>query len=174
MKILSLLLALSVTGIFAADHAYVGTGKCAKMCHKSAKQGEQLPIWEKSKHAQAFKTLATPAALEAAKKAGITGDPQKAEQCVKCHVTAHGVDAKLLEPTYSDTDGVGCEACHGAGKDYSKLNVMKDEKLALAAGMVKPDEKVCVKCHNKESPFFKEFKFEEMVKKIAHPVPVKK
>jgi len=171
MRILAAILAVFVVNAAAAEHAYVGSAKCAKMCHKTAKQGEQLPIWEKSKHAEAYKTLATPAALETAKKAGVTGDPQKSEKCLRCHVTGYGVDAKLKEATCTNEEGVGCEACHGPGKDYMKLSVMKDEKLALAAGLIEPDEKVCVKCHNKESPNYKEFDFKVMAQKIAHAKP---
>jgi hypothetical protein len=174
MKILFItVLTLLAGALFAGDASYVGATKCAKMCHKGAKKGEQLEIWQKSKHAEAYKTLATPAALETAKQAGVTGDPRKSDKCIKCHVTAFSVDAKLLEATYSNEEGVGCEACHGAGKNYAKLNIMKDKAKARAAGMIVPDEKVCVKCHNKESPNFKGFNFKEMYPKIAHPAPAK-
>jgi hypothetical protein len=163
---------LTVSGSFAEAH-YVGTGKCAKMCHKSKNKGEQLVIWQASKHAKAYDDLATPAAHETAKKAGIAGDPQKSEKCLKCHVTAFGANASLIDSSFSIKDGVQCESCHGAGSSYAKLNIMKDKKLSIAAGMVEPTEKVCVKCHNSESPYFKGFKFDEMAKKIAHPVPKK-
>jgi hypothetical protein len=174
MKFISVLLAVTFAGLaFSEDRIYIGAAKCARMCHKSAKQGGQLPKWEKSRHAAAYKTLATPAALETARKAGVTGDPRKSDKCLRCHVTAFGVDAKLLQPTYSVEEGVGCEACHGPGKDYSKLSVMKNREQSLAAGLVEPEETVCVKCHNKESPTFKAFDFKAMAAKIAHPVPRK-
>jgi hypothetical protein len=48
---------------------------------------------------------------------------------------------------------------------------MKDKKLAIAAGLTIPTEKVCVKCHNTDSPFYKPFVFADMAKKIAHPKP---
>ena len=38
---------------------YVGAVTCAKICHKSAKQGKQLSIWQGTKHASAFATLAS-------------------------------------------------------------------------------------------------------------------
>jgi len=166
-------LGVSLTSfVFAAGEAhYIGADKCAKMCHKSSTKGEQYGIWQKSKHAQAFATLATPEAAEAAKKAGVTGDPQKAEACVKCHVTGYEAAATLKDSTYSTKDGVSCEACHGAGSAYAKLSIMKDKKAAIAAGLIEPTEAVCVKCHNKESPFFKSFVYADMAKKIAHPKP---
>ncbi len=165
-------LAVFVGAIFA-ESSYVGAAKCAKMCHKSKSKGEQYAVWLDSKHAKAYDDLTSPKSLEAAKKAGIAGDPQKAEKCLKCHVTGYGVAAKLLEPGYSVTDGVSCEACHGPGSEYGKLKIMKDKKLSIAAGLIEPNEKVCVKCHNAESPFFKGFKFDEMMKKIAHAAPKK-
>jgi len=48
---------------------------------------------------------------------------------------------------------------------------MKNQKLALASGLVLPDKTVCLGCHNNENPFFKEFVFETAVAKIAHPNP---
>ena len=150
--------------------AYVGAGGC-KMCHKSEKKGNQFGQWEASKHAKAYATLATPQAKEIAKKKGIA-DPQKDGKCLKCHVTAHGVDASLIEgKKYKIEDGVQCESCHGPGSLYKKRPIMKDRKAAVAVGLIIPDEKTCKQCHNEESPTFKSFKYEEMVAKIAHPYP---
>lgn len=154
----------------APVHAYVGVSKCG-MCHKAEAKGNQLGHWQKSKHAQAYVALASDAAKEAAKKAGIEGDPQKSPKCLKCHVTAYGVDAKLLGEKYCIEDGVGCESCHGPGSDYMKMSTMKDREMAVAAGLVVPTEETCVKCHNDESPTYKKFVFKEMFAKVAHPRP---
>ena len=152
---------------------YIGAESCAKLCHKSAAKGKQLPIWQESKHAKAYGTLGTPEAKAIAKAKGIA-DPQKADACLKCHTTAHGVSDELLGAKFSKTEGVGCESCHGAGSLYKKMATMKDREKAVAAGLVIPDEKTCLGCHNKKSPTFKSFNFEEMWKKIAHPKPEKK
>ncbi|MFQ5752663.1 MAG: multiheme c-type cytochrome [bacterium] len=92
-------------------------------------------------------------------------------------MTAHGVDAKLKGPKFKVEDGVGCESCHGPGSAYKGRKVMQDlyaGKLDKAKyGLVLPTEKTCVQCHNEESPAYKEFKFKEMVAKIAHSVPKK-
>lgn len=155
---------------------FVGTGKC-KICHKKAEDGEQYGIWEKSAHAKAYETLAGDEAKAIAQKKGIA-DPQKADECLKCHVTAHGVAAEFLGKKYAITDGVGCESCHGAGGDYDKKSVMvavtSGETEAASVGLVIPDKTVCVQCHNEESPTFDGFDFDEMVKKIAHPIPAEK
>ena len=160
-------------GAQAQDHEYVGAAKC-KTCHKTAAQGEQFPIWQKSIHAKAYEVLASEEAIAVAKERGIE-DPQKADECLKCHVTGHGVDAKFHGTKYAATDGVSCESCHGAGGDYYKksamVSVTKGEVEGASIGLMTPDEKTCVGCHNEESPTFKGFDFKKMVAKIAHPVP---
>jgi hypothetical protein len=155
------------------QRTYVGVAKC-KMCHKTAKQGEQYPIWQKGPHAKSYETLANEESMKIAKEMGID-DPQKAPECLRCHVTAHGVDEKYLSNRFSMTDGVVCEACHGAGGDYSKSSVMKaiikGEIEPASVGLVIPDEAVCVRCHNDESPTFKGFDFEKAYAAIQHPIP---
>jgi hypothetical protein len=160
----------------AAEHAYIGVAKCAT-CHKTAAQGEQLAKWQATKHAKAYETLAGAKAKEIATAKGIA-DPQKAPECLKCHVTGHGADAKLLGEKYAVTDGVGCESCHGAGADYYKKTTMEAITAGTTAGaplgLVKPDKALCEKCHNKESPTFVSFDYEKMVEKIKHPVPAER
>ena len=68
---------------------------------------------------------------------------------------------------------MSCEACHGPGGDYWKMDVMKDKAKATAAGLVMPTEATCKGCHNPESPTFKSFDFAAMSAKIAHPNPQK-
>ncbi|MDP3790932.1 MAG: cytochrome c family protein [Candidatus Omnitrophota bacterium] len=151
-------------------HKYVGVKKCA-MCHKSESKGNQYGQWLASAHAKAYERLASPEALESAKKKGIAGNPQEAPQCVKCHVTGYGEDTSLFAESFVKTDGVQCETCHGAGSDYLSLSVMKDRAKAIAAGLIIPTKELCVKCHNPESPNYKEFNYDEYVKRIAHPRP---
>ena len=154
---------------------YGGVATC-KPCHLTSKSGAQYKIWAKGPHAKAYETLATPKAKEWAKEADIE-DPQKSEKCVKCHVTAYGVDAKLKGPKLKMAEGVSCEACHGPGSEYKKRKVMLDIYAGKVGGakygLVKPIKEVCVGCHNEESPAYQDFKFEELVAKIAHPIPKK-
>ena len=146
--------------VYAEGHQYAGVSKC-KMCHSSESKGNQYKIWKESSHAKAYESLATDAAKKAAEKKGLTTDPQKSPECLKCHVTVSG----------SEADGVQCESCHGAGSDYISLSTMKDKQKAIEAGLVMPTKEVCVKCHNPESPNYVEFNFDEFYKKIAHPRP---
>ncbi len=180
MRKFTLILSLAVLALFifstmsvAADHEYVGVYKC-KMCHKTESKGDQYGIWLKSAHANAYKVLATDEAKSVAAKLKLEGDPQKLDECLSCHVTAHGVDAKLLGAKYTVEDGVGCESCHGPGGDYMKMPVMKDKEKAVAAGLIIPDEKTCIQCHNDKSPTYKEFDYKKFYAKIAHPIPTEK
>ncbi len=160
----------------AADHAFVGAAKCAT-CHKTVAQGEQFPKWQASMHAKAYETLAGEKAKEIAKAKGIA-DPQKAPECLKCHVTGYGAAAALLGEKYAVTDGVGCESCHGAGGDYVKKatmeGVMNGTITAASVGLVKPDKATCEKCHNKESPSFTSFDFDKSYAKIKHEMPAER
>lgn len=177
------MLALS-SGIFSQEKKaekkpqFVGIDGCAK-CHKRKTTGNQLGQWKETAHAKAYATLATEKSKEIAAAQGIA-DPQKDDKCLKCHITAHGVEAALIaKPKEGERglvaeDGVGCESCHGPGSLYSPRKVMKDREASIAVGLVVPDEKLCLQCHNDESPTFDGFVFEEMWKKIDHPNPKKK
>jgi hypothetical protein len=152
---------------------YVGVKACMP-CHLAPKSGAAYKVWQGSKHAGAFATLATPAAQEIAKKKGIA-DAQKDQACLKCHDTAAGVAAAQLAPTFKPGEGVGCEACHGPGSEYKTMQVMKDVDTGKikgeSVGLMKGDEKLCLTCHNAESPTFKSFKYADAWKTIAHPTP---
>jgi len=151
-------------------YKFIGAAGC-KMCHKSEKSGAQYPKWLEGPHSKAYEVLASDEAKAAAVAAGIEGNPQEADACLKCHVTGHGAPAEMFGKKYAVTDGVGCESCHGAGSGYKGKKVMKDHAASLAAGLIMPTEAQCRSCHNEESPTFEEFNFEEAVKTIAHPTP---
>ncbi|MFC1557439.1 multiheme c-type cytochrome, partial [candidate division KSB1 bacterium] len=141
----------------------------------------QFTVWQEGPHAKAFEMLGTPAAKEAAEKAGV-GDPQKAGECLQCHTTAYGVDASMLATGFEPAkEGIGCETCHGPGSLYRKASVMNAKKYqedpegTLAQwkelGLIEPDGNLCITCHNEKNPFHKPFNFEEFSAKIAHPNP---
>ncbi|MBF0217379.1 MAG: cytochrome c family protein [Candidatus Omnitrophica bacterium] len=160
-------MALFVSGSVAAEavHKYVGVKKCS-MCHKSEAKGNQFGQWQSTGHAKAYGTLASPEALETAKRVGLAGDPQKAPECLKCHTTGYGGEQA---EGFIASEGVQCETCHGAGSDYLSLSVMKSREKSIAGGLIMPTKEVCEKCHNKDNPNYKEFNYDEAVKKITHP-----
>jgi formate-dependent nitrite reductase cytochrome c552 subunit len=161
---------LIVSGAFSGEKpSYVGAVKC-KPCHNTTKSGKQYSIWAESPHAKAYETLLSDHSQKVAKEMDIA-DPAKSETCLKCHVTAYLAPAEQKAETYTMEEGVSCEACHGPGELYKSVKVMKSRELALENGMILPDEALCKGCHNPESPTYKEFKFAEAVKQIAHPTP---
>ena len=155
--------------------SYVGVKTCG-MCHKSEKQGNQLGVWEKSAHAQAYKTLMSDEANKIAAEKGFKTKAVETDECLKCHTTGYGVDASLKGAKFSIEDGVQCEACHGPGSEYKSMKIMKDKEKAIANGLLMYDnkEELCKKCHNEESPTFKGFKLDEMWAKIKHDIPESK
>ena len=169
--------------------AYVGVSSC-KMCHKSKKRGEQHAIWQKSKHAHAYETLKSAQAGNVAEELGLKKPAHESPECLRCHVTGWdltaGQKAKFLKRKFKIEDGVQCETCHGPGEKYKKLSVMKDREKAVKNGLVVGDEKLCLTCHNDESPSWNPeryttkdgkkvgFDFETAWGRIKHPVPKKK
>ena len=164
-----------------AKPEYVGVSKC-KMCHNSAKKGEQYKKWTAAKHSQAYKTLASEEAKAAGKKLGIE-DPQKSGKCLKCHSTAYVWSEAVVASKVKVEEGVGCESCHGPGSKYKAMSAMKSHAKAVAAGLINP-KKACVKCHNKEAPSWNAerytkadgtkvgFDYDQAVKKIGHDNPL--
>ncbi|MGB2980564.1 MAG: multiheme c-type cytochrome [Candidatus Zixiibacteriota bacterium] len=154
----------------AKEHAYVGASKC-KMCHNAQKWGKIHDQWAATKHAGAYTVLAGEKAQAVAKDMKIE-NPQKSEKCLICHVTGHQASAKLKGEKYSMEEGVTCEACHGPAGDYFASHKKKDnQKQAVTDGLMKPTEELCVTCHNKNSPTFEGFKYEEAFKLVEHHKP---
>jgi len=180
MNIIKIMLLLLLTSQISSaidgdekQHKYIGAAKC-KMCHKKEKKGLQYEIWQSSAHSKAYELLGTPEAMEVAKKRGIE-NPQEDANCLRCHTAGYDAPSELRGRKFDITEGVGCEACHGAGGDYYKSKVMKGLRAGRIeyadVGLVKPDESTCRQCHNSDSPTPKEFVFKEMWAKIAHPIP---
>ena len=137
------------TAVSAPAADYVGAKKC-KGCHM-----KQFKHWEATVHAAAWDSLSP--------------EEQAKAECVSCHAT--NGDAQF--------PGVQCESCHGAGSEYKspkikskskwKENPEAQRKLAQEAGLIMPDEKLCVSCHNpKAGKEFKGFNFAEDVEKVKH------
>lgn len=175
LTVLFLSLFIIALSINAQEFNYIGAKKCG-MCHKSEKQGSQLPIWEKSAHANAYKTLLTAEADKIAKEKGFETKAVETDACLKCHVTGHGLPEARFEKGFDIAEGVQCEACHGPGSEYKSMKTMKDQAESVKAGLVvftddAAIEAQCKTCHNEESPTYKEFKFAEMYEKIKHNIP---
>jgi hypothetical protein len=190
-RILAVILVFSLSSLFAGDdeYSYLGVNNC-KMCHKKAEKGEQFGIWSKSAHAGAMETLKGEAALKIAQDMELEAAPHEAGECLVCHATGWGkaggyeilsadfiadeTNARAVKKNASKAN-VGCESCHGAGSGYKSKKTMEGiragEIEAASVGLLTPNADVCATCHNEKSPTYKEFDFEAMAAKIAHPYP---
>ena len=145
-----------------ATPKYIGSAACGK-CHRGPQMGHQFSVWRMSRHAQAWASLATPQAEPSIRKYKVTDDPSKSPKCLVCHSTGF---EETKAASFTIDEGIGCEACHGPGSEYSAEAIMRDRRAAVAAGLVlAPSEAVCRNCHKSAS-----FKFEEKRKLIAHPL----
>jgi YVTN family beta-propeller protein len=134
--------------------------------------GYQFSKWRMSRHALAYAFLGTPAGYEIAKEMGVKGDPQRSPECLKCHTTGHNNSGGGFLETFSITEGVGCEACHGAGSEYAPEAIMRDPRAAKLAGLLEVTPQTCLGCH--ENAHGKNFDYEVAFNEIAHPTEAPK
>ena len=106
------------------------------LCRMSPGPGDGIPVQSLAARParRAYATLATERALEIAHDDGVGGDPQQSPACLRCHTTGHGA-GRAFRDTFAVDEGVGCEACHGAGSEYLAEAIMRDGRAALAAGL---------------------------------------
>ncbi len=122
----------------AQDHSYVGIRRC-RNCHRKELMGDQYGAWQKGPHAKTLETLKSAEAVEIATQKGIAAPPHEAAECLKCHVTAFGVEADRIRFALAQTDGVQCESCHGPGNDYRRNRTMADHAI-VGLGRVAPGD----------------------------------
>jgi hypothetical protein len=139
-----------------SKYLYVGSEKCASVCHNNEEMGYQYDIWKKSLHSDAYKILNSKRAVRFGKNAGIAGNPQENSGCLRCHVTGGSLDPSFFTVSYKRDDGVTCESCH------------KREYITEA---FLPKETDCLQCHNNTVHKTHKFVFNERWVKIAHPRP---
>jgi YVTN family beta-propeller protein len=147
-----------------AGPRFTGAHACGT-CHRGPMMGHQYSLWRMSRHARAYATLARPEAAKVAETMGVE-DPQSSPACLGCHAPGAGRGVAALE-SFTPMEGVGCEACHGAGSEYSPEAVMRDPIGARQAGLRPVTERTCAACH--ESAHGRPFDFETAAAAIAHP-----
>jgi len=157
-----------LAGIGAATTAlagarFEGVASCAgSTCHgrpegngKVVRQDElahwQDPASQGGAHSRAYAVLAGKRGQQIAASLGL-GDAASAPACLGCHAT--NAPAALRGDRYLQTDGVGCESCHGAsGSWISSHDTMAGTHAAnVAAGLVPLENPraraaVCLDCH---------------------------
>jgi YVTN family beta-propeller protein len=104
-------------------------------------------------------------------------NPFKSPVCLKCHTTASDSEDWQRDETFSFSDGIQCEYCHGPGSEYMDAKIMADPKAAMNAGLIMPDEDFCLMCHMPKGSHDmtlkgenkgKSFKFQSFMAQISH------
>ena len=144
---LAALVVASDPGVPDRHPVYVGSKACAR-CHAGQAAGHQFSKWRASGHARAYAALWRPESKKIARLSGITEEPFKAAMCLGCHATAAQAEAWEKEDSFVLSDGVQCEACHGAGSEYMACATMMDREKAMMAGLGMPTERTCMMCHS--------------------------
>ncbi len=160
ISVVATLVALLLVPTGAGEHAYIGSKKC-KVCHL-----KEWKSWSATKMAQTFEVLKPGERSEAKLGAGLDPDADYTTDatCLACHVTGYEAEGGFTDiESTPNLAGVGCEMCHGAGKDYIAPGTMtlknKEYKKSelIAVGMVDVvSQSQCTGCHNSDSPFVSE------------------
>ena len=152
------LILLTITGLAAAQPAsryYIGAGGCASSnCHGATAAapvsenrilGNEYATWSVSdKHARAYKALEEARGKRMGEILGI-GDVTTDKRCTVCHVVG--------SPDKSRSDGVACEACHGAAEAWLGPHTKPNShEASVKAGMTDTKRldiraKTCLACH---------------------------
>lgn len=104
---------------------FLGAQECS-ICHQNLHTS-----WAETRHAKAFETIEA------------LGEDDN-EVCLGCHSTGFRQEGGFANRATTDAlANVGCEACHGAGKDH-RTNVA-EEALRPSKSM---SSAVCAQCHN--------------------------
>src|SRR5262249_4703974 len=138
-----------------APHPYIGAGGCASSnCHggttaqpeaDSRILGNEYATWSVAdKHSHAFKVLEEPRGKRMAELLKIS-DVTRDRRCTVCHVVG--------SPEKSRSDGVSCEACHGAAEQWLGSHTRANShEASVKAGMIDTRDltvrsKLCLSCH---------------------------
>ncbi len=122
---------------------YAGAMACGK-CHRGRHAGQPV---ERVAHEPACARLGRARNREGYGDRPRQGHRRSAEQRRLPEVPLDRRRAAPTWPAFSPDEGVGCEACHGAGSDYMPDAIMRDKRAAMAAGLQKPTRETCVRCH---------------------------
>jgi hypothetical protein len=114
----------------------------------------EIPVWQDiaspaGAHSRAWQVLEQPRAEAIARRLGLSS-AESAPMCLGCHLDP----AEARGPKFQESDGVGCEACHGGAKSWLASHYVLGTRHAdnVARGMVALEDprqraQVCLDCH---------------------------
>jgi len=141
----------------ASQPQYMGTASCASSpCHGSVVPlkgtsvlRNEVTHWSKhDRHAKAYETLLSSRSQMMAKHLGIS-KAHEAPECLSCHATPAAADQRSSGFRFSE--GVSCEACHGAAEFYLKPHAHPTQR-DRAKGLIELSSpavlaSTCLDCH---------------------------
>ena len=152
----------AVTKVQTTGGRHEGVASCAgSTCHgRQVPDGaivrqNELVTWQDESspsgaHSRAWRVLAEPRSRAIAQRLGI-GEATSAPMCLGCHATPASAPRGAR---FQTSDGVGCEACHGAASGWlsSHYAVGASHAANVSRGMVPLDNPkaraaVCLDCH---------------------------
>lgn len=160
MLLPSLALARDTLPQYAHDKS-LGVASCSSsLCHGSIEtwkdsnvlQNEYVTWSRTDKHARAYTVLLNERSKSIAKKLGMKEAAHKSDLCLDCH--AHNPPAALRGEKFDISDGVSCEACHGASERWIKshVEIKATHEDNLTKGLYRTENDVariqlCLSCH---------------------------
>lgn len=141
------------------DAMHLGVASCAgSTCHgrsepdgKIVRQDEimrwQEPSSPTGAHSRAYAILSGERSQAIARRLGL-GSATSAPMCLGCHAEP----APSRGPRFQQSEGVGCEACHGGAANWIEVHKTGNHPASLAAGLRKLEDpavkaSVCLDCH---------------------------
>lgn len=143
----------------AAKDIHLGVASCAgSTCHGSVEpwaksnvlQNEYITWQREDPHAKAYEVLLNEQSQRIARNLNLEA-AHTADVCLDCH--ADNVAANLRGATFQISDGVGCEACHGASVGWIGPHLAaQGHEANVAAGMFPTADparraELCLSCH---------------------------
>ncbi len=199
----SIVVILAVSFPLRGENKYVGVQVCAS-CHSTAQgaggSGDPLHIWQGSKHAGAYRTLANMNTSKGAQQCeglylvrmgrgdqyGLPTPAAEFPHCTICHGTAVGANPDLLAASMDRRDGVQCEACHGPGSAHVQVETLKrsgkaipPQEVAAALEAAKAvtfkryanEKEIEAQCKTCHDGMCGDFSFERMWPMVRHSAP---
>ena len=160
---LCLLAGLSASATAQEGGRYTGVASCAgSTCHGRAEgngevvRQDEIATWQEPSsrsgaHSRALAVLGSLRGRQIAASLDM-GDPAAEPACLGCHATF--VSAAERGPRFQQSDGVGCESCHGAAGGWiaTHYTTIGTHPANVAAGLVPLENPqvragVCLDCH---------------------------
>ncbi|MHC4767964.1 MAG: YVTN family beta-propeller repeat protein, partial [Planctomycetota bacterium] len=143
--------ALAASGVCRGQERlpfYVGREVCLE-CHPHENPGSACTLKPFPGCGQSYEALEQTEAPHIAALSGIGEPPTESRICLGCHATGADAGPRWTTETFDITDGVQCEACHGAGSvhvDAWRLPEA-DAAVRVLGRMPFVDRWVCTTCH---------------------------